>query len=104
MSYFLYKRKRGRWLTLYSKVLGSTEQPPKFESGYLTRKVDINFEAVSGSLPEMALKLNEPPFYTKLLYRSLCLITAMFSLGLLVNETALVFSANDMISLLLHDW
>lgn len=102
MKFFLYKRKKARWITLMNQVKSLTVQPAEFTADYLTRKVEINFETETGQLPTLALKLRSGICCARPLFRTIAVFAALVSLYLLGNETALMFAEADLISLLLE--
>ena len=102
MKFFLYKRKKARWITLMNQVKSLTVQPPVFQSDYLTRKIEINFETETGQLPTLALKLRTGICCARAMFRTLAVFAGLVSLYILGNETALMFAKADLISMMLE--
>ena len=100
LKFFLYKRKKARWLTLVDDVEALSVQPIKFSDQYLQRKIDVSFE--SEGLPELALKLKERNATYTLFIKTLALAAALWSLALISNETALIFVPRDGVSAILN--
>jgi hypothetical protein len=41
LKFFLYKRKKARWHTTYSRIKDLTTEPASIEQSYLARKVEL---------------------------------------------------------------
>jgi hypothetical protein len=102
MAYFFYKRKKARWVSLSNKICSLVEQPIHFTDEYLTRKIDISFEAEG--LPALALKLKPTSRPKALAFKFFACLATLWSLLLLVTETTLLFSTKDALSALLYKY
>lgn len=101
VSYFLYKRKRSRWFSLFNNVVGMTNQPVLFDDDYLKRKIDINFEVAEGQLPELKLSLNKS-YCCRVFFKWIAIIIAVYALLILGDETTLLFLSKEGVYYLLH--
>ena len=75
LKYFLYSRKKARWLSMYNLIRRSIEQPVHFDDAYLRRTLEYNVNFFGTDFAESAslvvrIKKNH------MLYTMLCKISA----------------------------
>ena len=88
---FIYRRKRAMWLSLYRGVQSRIVHPIKFEQSYLTRKLNTNNNEDDVRNLELAIKIKERYCLTRFFIRLAAIISTIWSVFLLYNETMLIF-------------
>jgi len=89
VQYFLVKRKKSRWHTLYEKVNSLIETPVNFDKTYMNRDLDDPHELPK--LDEMVLRPkpnNQKEIKT---YRILSMLSLIFCLFVIVTEAIVIY-------------
>jgi hypothetical protein len=89
MQYFLYKRKKSRWMTLYEKVNMLIEHPITYEPDYLLKGLDD-----VDDLPVLEAMVLKPKANDKKqisLFRGLCILSLLFSIFVLTTEATIIW-------------
>ena len=97
---FIYRRKRAVWLSMYRGVGNRLEHPIKFDQAYLTRKIKLDTSSIVGVAEssdelvrkvELAVKIKERHCCYRTSVRAGAILSIVFSVFLLYNETMLIF-------------
>lgn len=84
IAFFLYKRKKSRWVTLYQKVMSLIEEPKADIDPEYLRKKNLKIE-------EMELKSRPNNTYKLAFYRFLSVFIALISLIVLITQSLALF-------------
>ena len=94
-KYFMYQRKKAKWLSLYHSIERKIKHPVHFDESYLTRKFDLNdskfFESDYTSLASLNIRIKDDVCLMPLLCKVGAILCGIWCLFLLINETALIF-------------
>jgi hypothetical protein len=96
---FLYKRKKARWVTLYSNIHLIIQEPGKFEESYLKKKFSDKFE-----LDEMVLKPLKNNIVKLLAFRFLSVLSLLFCLFMLATEATVLFNTQKTVPYIVNSW
>jgi hypothetical protein len=86
VTFFLYKRKKSRWISLYDKIDSLIEKPVNFEDSYLRKNID------QCSLENMILKPKQNQTKRVIMYRIGSLFALLFCLFVLITEATVIIN------------
>ena len=91
VSYFLYKRKKSRWMSTYEKINSLIQLPVTYEDSYLNKNLDGSKNEDLPHLEDMALKplANDKKKITT--YRILSMLSLVFCLFFLATEATVIW-------------
>lgn len=89
VQYFLVKRKKSRWHTLYDKVNSLIETPVNFDKAYMNRDLEDPHELPK--LDEMVLKPKPNDQKEIKTYRILSILSLIFCLFVIATEATVIY-------------
>ena len=86
IAFFLYKRKKSRWVTLYATVKSLTEQPVEFEDAYLKKNIS------ACKVDTMVIKPQPNDMKNLILYRGLSILCFIVCLLVILTQATSLFA------------
>ena len=87
-SYYLFMRKRARWMSVFSNVKEMVELPGEIDDGYLKRNLHLKNSELSQSVDDIALliKTKPNPLLRIIGFRFLAFLSVFLCLMMLFTE------------------
>ena len=94
LKYFLYSRKKARWLSMYNLIRRNIEQPVHFDDAYLRRTLEYNVNFFGTDFAESAslvIRIKKNHVLYTMFYKISAILCTIWCVFLLLSETALIF-------------
>lgn len=91
LAFFLYKRKKARWITLFNKIDSIVEKPVNYDQDYLNRSIaQATTDEAINIKEDLVMKAIPSSMKRLVIYRIMAVFAVLFCIFVIVTEATII--------------